>query len=688
MNVIIPLSNENYYRLELDNLKISSDLIVQTHKIIKSENNDKKIIKKVVDLIKKTNNIGVFDVLINLLDYTIWIGLFKQCFVLKYYWDDELLKRIEDINKFKIHSYILNYAENQHITQNTIRNQNIIKLSNSYDSKFNYISKILIKRICKFKKILEEIFEPEHLDHFLENSIGCEYVVYSLGCNELFLVNDNLFIQDFLSIELILTFFPIKKTTFKIKPDVIFYSLCDFYCYKLNNLIIRIWKKSFDTHNVFSVSNAYIELNASTENEINSEINASGYQKFNFDFYQIIKMQSNEYYKFNNILNNTSSIKSGNKCYLKINLDIQIDKIIKKEFFKCYECKKIWNGYSLPDYKLHCIECGIKNYNWVQQKADLTGLTFFITGIRVKIGLATTLRLLRAGAKVIGTTRYPNFALYNYSKEPDYEKWKNNLSIIQADFLVLDSVYKLLEIIEKYTINGFINMAFRTIRPSEYYVKSVEELETQIEQQIYIENNTNTNVNITDILISNKKSQYYLELKEINTSRLICWKPEIMLNKFGDVQEIPHDNSWNQTIDQVDPKEIVECMALNQLVPTLLINKLKSKLIEPKFIINVGSFEGQFDTPKTDKHIHTNMCKSALNMLIRSLEEDPDQNLHTYTINPGYITGMKINNSEHDFPLKPIDGASRITWPIFQFANGIKLDKSWTKIGNYEKAKW
>jgi NADP-dependent 3-hydroxy acid dehydrogenase YdfG len=131
------------------------------------------------------------------------------------------------------------------------------------------------------------------------------------------------------------------------------------------------------------------------------------------------------------------------------------------------------------------------------------------------------------------------------------------------------------------------------------------------------------------------------------------------------------------------------------LVPTLIINKIKSKLIGPKFIINVGSYEGQFEIKKNDKHIHTNMCKTAMNMLIRSLEEDPDTELHVHSINPGYITGIKKYHSfnsddknEQEYPLKPEDGASRITWPIFQFSNGIKLDKSWTKIGNYQKAKW
>ena len=186
-------------------------------------------------------------------------------------------------------------------------------------------------------------------------------------------------------------------------------------------------------------------------------------------------------------------------------------------------------------------------------------------------------------------------------------------------------------------------------------------------------------------------STYFTDLEQVDVSKIVQYKPNstIIINRFNDIQDIQHPNSWDQSIDQIDPKEIVECIALNQLVPTLIINKIKSKLVGlHKFIIHVGSLEGQFESTKSDKHIHTNMCKSALNMLIRSLEEDPDSNLHVHTINPGYVTGVKIKPLEHEFPLSIEDGAARITWPIFQIAKGIKLDKTWTKIGNYEKARW
>lgn len=329
---------------------------------------------------------------------------------------------------------------------------------------------------------------------------------------------------------------------------------------------------------------------------------------------------------------------------------------------------------------------------WKVQKADLKGMIFFITGIRVKIGYATTLRLLRAGASVIGTTRYPNLALYNYSKEPDYKNWLDRLKIIQADFLSLDSVYSLLDTIREYKINGFINMAFRTIVSSNYYSKTVGELENEIGNKILIKDGLlepDTQLTqLTNYSTSNNHTTY-LNLKYVDTTQLVNYtNPKLKFNRFGDIQDISHDNSWNKTIDQIEPKEIVECMALNQLVPTLIINQIKNKLVGPKFIINVSSFEGQFETSKTDKHIHTNMCKSALNMLIRCLEEDPDPELHIHTINPGYISGITFDPDNKVFPLTPEDGASRICWPIFQLINGNALDKSWTKIGNYEKTPW
>lgn len=708
MNVIVPLSNENYYKLYLENLNITNDLIVNTYEIIRlndynhSNNTSfyKKIIRKIIDLIKKSNNIGVFDILINILPYPIWIEWFKSCFILKYYWDEELIKKIQDSNKMKINSYLLNFAENEkNIDEKQINlfESNLINLSNSYDLNYNFTKDLIKKRIGIIKNIFSEYFE----NFELENYYGSENLIFLLGYNKLFkkscsntfdeqsnpnINQNNEIIQKIKSTKIIFSLYAKKSAGFKLKPNTLYFIEEDFICVLISNFAIKINKKIFNQYNIFGISDGIIDFETS-----NIKVNSTVYQKFNIEPTNIFNTFTDEYINsFDSTKLNIQLLKASEQTWFKSTIPINIQKIIKYNLSKCYECKKIWDGYSLPDYKFHCLSCGIKNNKWKQDKANLDNMTFFITGIRVKIGFATALRLLRSGGIVIGTTRYPNFALYNYSKELDYEQWKSRLIIIQADFLNLDSVYGMLDILDRYKINGFINMAFRTIRPSDYYSDSVNQIESDLKNNVgLIEDNKDDNKII--IFKPNTKT-YFTDLNKVDTSKIIEYKPtdrKIIINKFNDVQEIPHENSWEQTIDQVDPKEIVECVALNQLVPTLIINKIKSKLIGPhKFIIHVGSFEGQFETSKSDKHIHTNMCKSALNMLVRSLEEDPDPNLHVHTVNPGYVTGVKIKPIGQEYPLSMEDGAARITWPIFQIANGIKLDKTWTKIGNYEKANW
>lgn len=734
MNIIVPLSNLNYYKLELDNVNVSNELIIETNKIIEqntnttnsintanSINSTNKIINQIIKLIKKTNNIGVFDILINILPYSKWIEWFRESLILKYYWDDELLKKIQDINKFNIYTNMLNKLSEKYdiiltnanslntnslnansLNANSLNtnslNANLIQIINSFDINYNFTSKILKKRILEFKNILLDIFQNFSIEKYL----GCVNVIFLLGSNQI--NHSNIF--SLTDVKIILTFYSKNNDEFQIKKNCEYLIEHDYVLIKYNNLIIKIFKYIVNQHNILSISNGYICFN-NINNMYNLDIKlcAEGYQKFNMNLQDLIEINKLNYnleiekFKQNNIRADDYAIFTFNKL-------INIKNIIKIKFNKCYQCKKYWNGYSLPAYKSHCLDCGIINYKYKVQIANLNGMSFFISGIRVKIGLATTLRLLRAGAEVIGTTRYPNLALFNYIKEPDYDKWKDRLKIIQADFLDLNSVYSLLDIISKFKLNGFINMAFRTIRSSDYYSKTIEELENNMSNFILIENSSNQSAKSNQSTKSNqsaksnqlmvknlisKTQSIYSDLSSINTTEMINYKSDIKFNKYGDIYEIPHENSWNKTIDQIDPKEIVECVALNQLVPTLIISKIKPILTEPKFIINVDSFEGQFNTSntsKTDKHIHTNMCKSALNMLIRSLEEDPDPKLHTYSINPGYVTGINFNHDKNDFPLTPEDGASRITWPIFQLANGISVDKSWTKISNYEKSNW
>ncbi len=105
----------------------------------------------------------------------------------------------------------------------------------------------------------------------------------------------------------------------------------------------------------------------------------------------------------------------------------------------CYVCKK-------PYTKVHryydsmCEDCGDFNYAKREQTADLSGQYALVTGSRVKIGFQASLKLLRAGAHVIVTTRFPIDAAERYSKEPDYAAFRERLQIHGLDLRHTPSV--------------------------------------------------------------------------------------------------------------------------------------------------------------------------------------------------------------------------------------------------------
>src|SRR6187455_1420187 len=105
----------------------------------------------------------------------------------------------------------------------------------------------------------------------------------------------------------------------------------------------------------------------------------------------------------------------------------------------CYVCKQ-------PFTKVHryydsmCEPCGDFNYAKRGQTADLSGRYVLITGARVKIGYQASLKLLRAGAHVVVTTRFPIDAADRYSQEPDFPAFHERLQVHGLDLRHTPSV--------------------------------------------------------------------------------------------------------------------------------------------------------------------------------------------------------------------------------------------------------
>jgi short chain dehydrogenase len=105
----------------------------------------------------------------------------------------------------------------------------------------------------------------------------------------------------------------------------------------------------------------------------------------------------------------------------------------------CYVCKQPF-AQMHRYYDSMCETCGEFNYAKREQTASLDGHYALITGARVKIGFQASLKLLRAGAHVIVTTRFPVDAIDRYSKEPDFSGFRERLEIHGLDLRHTPSV--------------------------------------------------------------------------------------------------------------------------------------------------------------------------------------------------------------------------------------------------------
>lgn len=140
-------------------------------------------------------------------------------------------------------------------------------------------------------------------------------------------------------------------------------------------------------------------------------------------------------------------------------------------FKNCYVRKKPISEKHSFYVKLFC-KCGDLNFKQRSETANLEGKIALVTGGRIKIGYETALKLLRAGAMVIVTTRFPADATKRYSHETDFDIWKNRLHIYALDLRFLKDVQMFCEHLNR-TYNKLdilIQNAAQTIRrPVAFY---------------------------------------------------------------------------------------------------------------------------------------------------------------------------------------------------------------------------
>jgi hypothetical protein len=106
---------------------------------------------------------------------------------------------------------------------------------------------------------------------------------------------------------------------------------------------------------------------------------------------------------------------------------------------KCYVCKKEFSTVH-HFYDRLCHTCAELNFAKRTELADLSGRVALLTGGRVKIGYQAGIKLLRAGARLIVTTRFPRDSAGRYAHEPDFAEWSDRLEIYGLDLRHTPSV--------------------------------------------------------------------------------------------------------------------------------------------------------------------------------------------------------------------------------------------------------
>lgn len=333
----------------------------------------------------------------------------------------------------------------------------------------------------------------------------------------------------------------------------------------------------------------------------------------------------------------------------------------------CYVCKQ---PFTLTHryYDSMCRECGDFNYAKREQTADLSGCYALVTGARVKIGFQAALKLLRAGAHVLVTTRFPADAAGRYALESDYPQFKERLQIHGLDLRHSPSVelfaHCMLERLPR--LDYLLNNACQTVRrPAPFYAHLLEKESAAVAR-----------LQAEELFPANR---YDEDLQQIDLRAV---------------------NSWRLRLHEVGTAELLEVHLVNAIAPYILNARLKPLMVATpgahKHIVNVSAMEGQFyRTTKTERHPHTNMAKAALNMMTRTSAPDYLRDgIYMNAVDTGWITDEDpavhaARKAELGFapPLDIIDGAARILDPIF--AGSLSGTHVWGQfLKDYKPAPW
>ncbi|GAA3252778.1 SDR family NAD(P)-dependent oxidoreductase [Dactylosporangium siamense] len=355
---------------------------------------------------------------------------------------------------------------------------------------------------------------------------------------------------------------------------------------------------------------------------------------------------------------------------------------------RCYVCKKHYRTVNRA-YPLMCVPCSTGNTARRTARCDLRGRRALVTGGRIKIGFQTALKLLRDGADVIVTTRFPHDAARRFAAEADFTDWQDRLRVHGVDFLDLPAVVGLVDAVTARWghLDILINNAAQTIsRPFEYH-RSLRAAETAALEGAAAGTTSPPPVPVvpaTQVPALRSTVDYF---------------PLGAVDETGEPLDLRPVNSWVLHLHEVSPREWMEVQVVNSFVPFLLTARLRPLLLASphpdRYVVNVSAMEGSFSRRnKTSRHPHTNMAKAGLNMLTRTIAADYARDgIHVTSVDTGWVTDERPQGTKEAFheagfrvPLDVVDGAARVYDPIVRGVHGDRISGVFLK--DYQVVQW
>ncbi|KAF8469930.1 hypothetical protein BDZ91DRAFT_719208 [Kalaharituber pfeilii] len=357
----------------------------------------------------------------------------------------------------------------------------------------------------------------------------------------------------------------------------------------------------------------------------------------------------------------------------------------------CYICHyRIPVGTAHPFYQSMCFPCGSfhlsSNAESLPENLSLNGRTAVVTGGRVNLGHRTALRLLRCGASVLVTSRYPADAVMRYMKEPDVEVWGGRLRIVGADFRRVRDAFGVAEAVTGWLLETdkgcgkldiLINNAAQTITDkaeSESAMVLREErllcgeglIETETAQlhrwmEAWVLDGGHSSLSssyryvpavlggVTDPDLE-RPSHNAADTNAPPTPTSMASTPTTP------PEPKPHISSWAQTYTEIPYRDLITAHSINLFTPFLLTRELLPNLSLPRrdlpphpaptaYVLNLTARESILSPlpgsrNKNGTHTHTNMYKAALHMLTHC-ESAPLWRSHGIAMNsvdPGYLS--------------------------------------------------